>query len=68
MPVLDDAQLFALTLRRRSAAQRKVLDAIRVPYRVRPDNSLVVFVADMETADPSTPKIKPRTWELHLDA
>ena len=41
--ILSDAELVTLTRRVRRSAQARVLDELRVPYRRRPDGSLVVF-------------------------
>ena len=40
---LSHAELIALTERTRRNAQRRVLDALRISYRLRPDGSIVVF-------------------------
>lgn len=46
--ILNDAELKLLTQRTRASAQIRVLEAIRVPYRRRPDGSIVVFRRDVE--------------------
>lgn len=46
--ILTDAELKLLTRRTRASAQIRVLEAIRVPYRRRPDGSIVVFRRDVE--------------------
>ena len=48
--ILTPADLIALTGRERTNAQRRVLESLRVPYRVRPDNSLVVLARAAEVA------------------
>ena len=45
--ILSHAQLAALTGRVRLSAQRRTLDHLRIPYRLRPDGSIVVFEADL---------------------
>lgn len=44
--ILSASQLCALTGRVRPSAQRRTLDHLRIPYRLRPDGSIVVFEAD----------------------
>src|SRR5258708_21131317 len=52
-------QLVKLTGKMRYGAQRRVLDALGVPYRVRPDGSLVVFLHDETTQEkPAPPKVR----------
>jgi hypothetical protein len=46
--ILTPDELVTLTARRRKSAQAAVLDALGVPYRLRPDNSIVVFRRDVE--------------------
>jgi len=46
--ILAPADLALLTGRTRHSAQRRVLDAIGVAYRVRPDGSNVVFRRDAD--------------------
>ena len=50
MLTLTRAELREFTQRRRSDAQARVLDYLRLPYRVRPDGSLVVLRAVAEKA------------------
>jgi hypothetical protein len=55
--ILTDAEIAELTRRERRPAQRRVLDALGIPYRVRPDGTLVVFKAyfNAPTQDRSPP-------------
>jgi hypothetical protein len=48
--ILTDAEIAAITERERPKAQAKVLDALGVPYRPRPDGSLVVSRAAAQAA------------------
>lgn len=63
--ILSDAELVTLTRRVRRSAQARVLDELRVPYRRRPDGSLVVFRRDMEAPPASRPARRP---QLRLEA
>ena len=64
---LDSEQLFELTKRKRPHAQRRVLDAIGVRYRVRPDNSLVVLTCElMQTPEGAPGTIRMREPELRI--
>ena len=57
---LSDAELKALTRRLRTSAQRKVLASLGVPYRLRPDGSIVVLHADLQptTAPQRAPMLR----------
>lgn len=46
--ILNPDQLTELTNRTRRSAQRRVLLSLGIPYRQRPDGSLVVFLHDTE--------------------
>lgn len=46
--ILTPDQLADLTGKRRSDAQRRELDYLRVPYKVRRDGSLIVLRRDVE--------------------
>lgn len=48
MITLTDAELEELTQRHRVDARRRALEAMRIPYRVRHDGTLVVLRADIE--------------------
>lgn len=48
--ILTPADLKALTGKERTNAQRRVLDCLRVPYRIRPDGSVVVAARAAEIA------------------
>lgn len=52
---LSDDEIRTLTKRRRVDAQRRALDAMRIPYRVRHDGTLAVIRAHAER-DPNTPQ------------
>jgi hypothetical protein len=47
---LSDEELQELTKRERAAAQARALDALKVPYKRRPDGSLVVGRLAVENA------------------
>jgi hypothetical protein len=55
MIFLSDAELVALTRRTRPTAQRRVLDSLGIPFRLRPDNSIVVLCADLQPAARAQP-------------
>lgn len=57
---LSEARLSALTKRVRPAAQIRVLNHMGIPYRRRPDGSVVVFEADLCT-EPEAPSRKRTT-------
>jgi len=46
--ILTVDELVTLTGKRRSDAQRRVLDALSVRYKARPDKSLVVYRSQFE--------------------
>lgn len=52
---LSDDEVQALTKRRRVDAQRRALDAMGIPYRVRHDGTLAVIRAHAER-DPNAPQ------------
>lgn len=64
--ILTDDQLVALTDRQRADAQRRELDFLDIPYRVRRDGSIVVLLADLpargttiEPAATPEPELQP---------
>lgn len=57
---LTDSDLQALTGKVRYSAQARVLDALRVPYRRRPDGSLVVLRVHVESAQNAAPEPRLR--------
>ena len=65
--ILSDDELRALTQRRQRAAQRRVLAALHIPYRERPDGTIVVFRRDVDGAGAAPPE-RPRTPALRLSA
>ena len=60
---LTPEQLEAYTERKRPTAQARVLDAIGVPYKVRPDGSLIVLRIhvqyETEEKEPESPGVCP---------
>ena len=59
--ILSPDTLRELTGKQKSPAQARVLDALGIPYRRRPDGSIVVFEADIHapTQNRSTsPKLR----------
>ena len=48
MLTLNESELRDVTQRTRTDAQRRVLDALGIRYRIRPDGSLVVLRANVE--------------------
>ena len=59
---LSAAEVVTLTMRKRPSAQARVLDALKIPYRERPDGTLVVFRSAFAGAEESE---KPPP-QLHL--
>lgn len=51
-------KLVALTGKKRYRAQARVLDALGIPYKARPDGSLVVFINETSQERPSPPKVR----------
>lgn len=60
--ILNAEQLEGLTGRVRPSAQRRILAHLRIPFRVRPDGTPVVFEADLH----ATPKERSRSPALRL--
>ncbi|MFN8758693.1 MAG: DUF4224 domain-containing protein [Tagaea sp.] len=60
---LDDDELYRLTRKKRRSAQIRVLLALGVPYKQRPDGSLVVFKSQPHA---TTPEAQPRAPALRL--
>ena len=60
--ILSPDTLRELTGKQKSPAQARVLDALGIPYRRRPDGSIVVFEADIHHAStqnrPTSPKLR----------
>ena len=65
MTILTDAELETLTTFFRSDAQRRELDHLGIPYRVRRDGSLLVLWADVELRAGGR-SIEPKEPEMHL--
>jgi hypothetical protein len=61
--ILSPDELVTLTLRRRNRAQAAVLDSLGIPYRRRPDGSIVVFRRDLEQP---TPRVQSRGPQLRF--
>lgn len=70
--ILSDENLEALTHRKQSAAQAKVLSAMGVDFRRRPDGSVIVSVAVVENflgvASNAKLKVKEPNWEALTNA
>lgn len=60
--ILRPDTLGQLTGKQKSPAQARVLDALGIPYRRRPDGSIVVFEADIR----ATPQDRPSSPRLRL--
>ena len=60
--ILDADTLHALTGKRRPKAQRQALDAMGVPYRVRPDGHVVVIAADLEHRATPAAQVPAPNW------
>lgn len=52
---LTDAELIELTHRQYAAWQARALDAMKIPYRKRPDGTLVVLREDLGRPHDSRP-------------
>lgn len=59
--ILTEAQLIELTAKRRPSAQARVLGHAGIPYRRRPDGSLIVLRIHVETLDgqPANARLPP---------
>jgi len=70
--ILSDDDLEALTHRKQRAAQARVLAAMGVDFKRRPDGSILVseLVVAQFLGVPSTPKVKSKEpkWEALTDA
>jgi hypothetical protein len=64
--ILTQAQLEALTGRTRSDAQRRELEHLGIPHRVRRDGTPVVLAADLPIEGTIPPKVGTPEPELHL--
>lgn len=64
-PILTPAELAAITGRLRRSAQARELDAMRIPYHLRSDKSIVVFRAELPGYEP-TKKAQQRSPRLCL--
>ncbi len=65
--LLTEDELIELTGMQKRAAQCRVLDAIRVPYRVRPNGSIIVLRAAVDLALGGVPAAQaPKQPELRL--
>lgn len=62
---LSPREIEQLTGRVRPGWQRRALDHMGIPYRVRPDGTLVVLRIHVETREDNRPRREPR---LRLDA
>lgn len=56
---LSDDELVALTQRERRSAQSRVLDALHIPYRARPDHSLIVMRVDVQALSGAKSHFRP---------
>lgn len=59
--LLTDEEVIELTGRQKREAQRKVLSELSIPFRIRPDGTLVVLRAAMEVALGHAPTNKKQT-------
>lgn len=62
--LLDAHQIEQLTGRKRADAQRRELEHLRIPFRVRRDGSLVVLAADL----PKVGTIVPKAEDFEIEA
>jgi hypothetical protein len=60
--ILTQQDLTLITGKRQRSAQRRVLSALSIPYRLRPDGSIVVFHYDIH----ATPQTQPTPPELRF--
>lgn len=58
--ILSPQDLALLTGKRQRNAQRRVLSALAIPYRLRPDGSIVVFHHDIHATPGTTKPLEPR--------
>ncbi|MFO0521296.1 MAG: DUF4224 domain-containing protein [bacterium] len=64
MLTLTPDELLEVTGRVRSTAQARTLAALGIPYRLRPDGTVLVFRADLH----ATPNPRPTSPALRLPA
>lgn len=59
--ILTEAQLIDLTQKQRPSAQARVLGHAGIPYRARPDGSLIVLRIHVETIEgqPANARLPP---------
>lgn len=57
--ILSIQELIELTGKQRRRAQARVLDALGIPYRLRPDGSLVVFYESLPHAAAQNKQASP---------
>lgn len=62
--ILTPEQLVELTRAKRSDAQRRELDHLGIPYRVRRDGTLVVLAADVAGLGTIAPRLSTPEPEL----
>lgn len=55
--ILTESELVELTGRQKCSAQARVLDAIGVPYRRRPDGKIIVFRSHID-APPKESRVR----------
>lgn len=60
--ILSPQTLIELTGKVKRSAQARVLDGLGIPYRRRPDGTIVVFEADID----APAQVKPRSPQLRL--
>jgi hypothetical protein len=60
---MSESDLLKLTGKQRSSAQARVLDALAIPYRRRPDGKIIVFLSAITYAPPQE---RPRSPQLRL--
>lgn len=53
--ILTTTEIATLTGKQRRSAQRRVLDALGVPYRQRPDGTIVIFQTDVNAPAQNRP-------------
>ena len=63
---VDEDELFEITNRRRLDARAKVLTALRIPFQIRPDNTILVYRAHLPLPKDAQPANDEPDWgSLH---
>lgn len=65
--ILEDAEVAKVTGKVRPSAQKKALAKMGIPFRVRPDGSLLVIADDLRMTAAPAPARRPRKGATEPD-